>query len=113
MIRRPPRSTLFPYTTLFRSGVVEVEELARAEIGDSKLAIVCRSEAGIFEVEPHLRRLHGKRLGGIILPKNPHFYTLRQVDTFLSAPLESAYQSLHLVDPAAGNRCPGHPWGGC
>src|SRR2546430_4906818 len=23
MIRRPPRSTLFPYTTLFRSGVVE------------------------------------------------------------------------------------------
>src|SRR3989442_7792123 len=24
MIRRPPRSTLFPYTTLFRSGVVDV-----------------------------------------------------------------------------------------
>src|SRR3712207_7696060 len=23
MIRRPPRSTLFPYTTLFRSGIVE------------------------------------------------------------------------------------------
>src|SRR5258708_19829132 len=23
MIRRPPRSTLFPYTTLFRSGVVD------------------------------------------------------------------------------------------
>src|SRR5690349_22356549 len=25
MIRRPPRSTLFPYTTLFRSGVEEHE----------------------------------------------------------------------------------------
>src|SRR5256886_10742218 len=25
MIRRPPRSTLFPYTTLFRSRVVEIE----------------------------------------------------------------------------------------
>src|SRR3712207_9589062 len=24
MIRRPPRSTLFPYTTLFRSGIAEV-----------------------------------------------------------------------------------------
>src|SRR3712207_7962977 len=24
MIRRPPRSTLFPYTTLFRSGVLSV-----------------------------------------------------------------------------------------
>src|SRR3989442_1718377 len=30
MIRRPPRSTLFPYTTLFRSGLVEVESLESA-----------------------------------------------------------------------------------
>src|SRR5260221_10712756 len=28
MIRRPPRSTLFPYTTLFRSGRVRVLQLA-------------------------------------------------------------------------------------
>src|SRR5688572_15046284 len=26
MIRRPPRSTLFPYTTLFRSGIMEFRE---------------------------------------------------------------------------------------
>src|SRR2546430_5843723 len=26
MIRRPPRSTLFPYTTLFRSGALSAEE---------------------------------------------------------------------------------------
>src|SRR3712207_8284915 len=31
MIRRPPRSTLFPYTTLFRSGVAL---LARTAAGD-------------------------------------------------------------------------------
>src|SRR3712207_6902422 len=31
MIRRPPRSTLFPYTTLFRSGC---EEQRREETGD-------------------------------------------------------------------------------
>src|SRR5690348_18017289 len=31
MIRRPPRSTLFPYTTLFRSAVAET---LRAELGD-------------------------------------------------------------------------------
>src|SRR2546422_3437498 len=31
MIRRPPRSTLFPYTTLFRSGA----ELARESVGDA------------------------------------------------------------------------------
>src|ERR1043165_5319933 len=30
MIRRPPRSTLFPYTTLFRSGIVDDEGLFEA-----------------------------------------------------------------------------------
>src|SRR3989441_12917887 len=30
MIRRPPRSTLFPYTTLFRSRVALIERIARA-----------------------------------------------------------------------------------
>src|SRR2546430_7955901 len=30
MIRRPPRSTLFPYTTLFRSSGHTVEELRQA-----------------------------------------------------------------------------------
>src|SRR2546421_7894272 len=30
MIRRPPRSTLFPYTTLFRSQLVGADPLARA-----------------------------------------------------------------------------------
>src|SRR5260221_3848969 len=35
MIRRPPRSTLFPYTTLFRSQqVADIAERRRAEIGD-------------------------------------------------------------------------------
>src|SRR2546426_7563024 len=29
MIRRPPRSTLFPYTTLFRSGVTRIVEAVR------------------------------------------------------------------------------------
>src|SRR3712207_8875694 len=34
MIRRPPRSTLFPYTTLFRSsGVTKEKVLASTEIG--------------------------------------------------------------------------------
>src|SRR2546430_13302366 len=38
MIRRPPRSTLFPYTTLFRSvllGPVSFLQLAKADRGQS------------------------------------------------------------------------------
>src|SRR3712207_7191363 len=31
MIRRPPRSTLFPYTTLFRSDLHDVATLARRD----------------------------------------------------------------------------------
>src|SRR3712207_6920669 len=37
MIRRPPRSTLFPYTTLFRSGVLGS---TLAEIAGNKAGIV-------------------------------------------------------------------------
>src|SRR2546430_10457112 len=33
MIRRPPRSTLFPYTTLFRSFVAQVEEISGKTTG--------------------------------------------------------------------------------
>src|SRR3712207_7950442 len=33
MIRRPPRSTLFPYTTLFRSGPYVVPSATLGEVG--------------------------------------------------------------------------------
>src|SRR2546422_2558394 len=33
MIRRPPRSTLFPYTTLFRSLMAEIRFLPKAQCG--------------------------------------------------------------------------------
>src|SRR5438132_9086006 len=37
MIRRPPRSTLFPYTTLFRSAprAPELEERGKEQLGDA------------------------------------------------------------------------------
>src|SRR3712207_7117603 len=37
MIRRPPRSTLFPYTTLFRSGLVQDQEVHAAKTPDRLL----------------------------------------------------------------------------
>lgn len=100
------------YSSQHFEGALEVEELARAEIGDRSLAIVCRSETGIYEVEHHLRRLHGKRLGLIILQKSPQSYTLRQVDPFLPGNLEGVYEQLNLVDSAAGTRRSGNRWGG-
>src|SRR3989475_6500643 len=42
MIRRPPRSTLFPYTTLFRSRVAEG---AAAQFGESAFALTLKGAA--------------------------------------------------------------------
>src|SRR2546426_7871373 len=37
MIRRPPRSTLFPYTTLFRSEAAAVRDVVRTRRGAAQL----------------------------------------------------------------------------
>src|SRR3712207_8401470 len=57
MIRRPPRSTLFPYTTLFRSAVVDVE------VG--RLGALDRHGRGLAGVGAHLERQ--RRAGGAAL----------------------------------------------
>src|SRR3989442_6963711 len=67
MIRRPPRSTLFPYTTLFRSGFFAISVLNHAEKGDFEppntrtgsplFSCIChRSEEHTSELQsrPHL-----------------------------------------------------------
>src|SRR5260370_12814596 len=62
MIRRPPRSTLFPYTTLFRShveergGAAEREETAPATAGRRRVAADgrVRSEEHTSELQSHL-----------------------------------------------------------
>src|SRR2546429_9646290 len=47
MIRRPPRSSLFPYTTLFRSGDVLLESF----FFRSKLACLCCVASGKFPAD--------------------------------------------------------------
>src|SRR3712207_9277836 len=51
MIRRPPRSTLFPYTTLFRSAGRFSEALARNEVQLKSLITDFRRTAGAFAAE--------------------------------------------------------------
>src|SRR2546430_11723821 len=51
MIRRPPRSTLFPYTTLFRSGGCRgARNQARAPLGQSVVVFLFAVTAGLFTV---------------------------------------------------------------
>src|SRR2546425_12632690 len=64
MIRRPPRSTLFPYTTLFRSGRAAAEAILttdtrtkeaalRVEVGGRPVTIGGIAK-GVAMLEPHL-----------------------------------------------------------
>src|SRR3712207_8424110 len=62
MIRRPPRSTLFPYTTLFRSDRVDLVDAARTRVvahlgrvaGDCEhVAHALRVGAQQHRLEPH------------------------------------------------------------
>src|SRR5437016_11412133 len=58
MLRPPPRSTLFPYTTLFRSLAVGVHEADRDRVGPDRTADVVgvdhpvRVDADVGDVEP-------------------------------------------------------------
>ncbi len=100
------------YSSLDFEETLEVEELAQARISGQWLVIACRSETGIYEVERHLRRLHGDRLGIIVLQKDDSTYTLRRVNHFLPVSLGAIYRRLNALDPAAGGARSGNRWGG-
>src|SRR5438132_2785079 len=53
MIRRPPRSTLFPYTTLFRSDPLLRGPRGGAETGRQGRPITQRSEEHTSELQSH------------------------------------------------------------
>lgn len=89
-----------------------VEELARVEIYDNRIAIVCRADLGIYEVEQYLVKLYGNRIGLVILQKDPNTYSVRQIDPFLPGDLAKVYERLNFLDPAVNGRRPDNRWGG-
>src|SRR5256885_9515420 len=70
MIRRPPRSTLFPYTTLFRSLLINRIEPQPQEPGaDGVGGLLDRHLAAAHLVE------HGAEAGGVQLPLRSEEHT--------------------------------------
>src|SRR4029453_19558223 len=53
MIRRPPRSTLFPYTTLFRSQLGAGDQRGRGLAADLERHDLVRSEEHTSELQSH------------------------------------------------------------
>src|SRR2546430_6086289 len=60
MIRRPPRSTLFPYTTLFRSDPHDLGRRAELEIEDRTHRGAERAHVGVLNVAAVLAQVHGE-----------------------------------------------------
>src|SRR3712207_9481196 len=58
MIRRPPRSTLFPYTTLFRSVIMIVESLNKTTSPTCTLTVEHSDVTRSFRTTAHLRNLY-------------------------------------------------------
>lgn len=89
-----------------------IEEQARVELTDNRIAVVVASDLGIYELEPHLTKLYGNRLGWVALRKDENNYTLRQMDLFMPVSLVDVYQRLNFMDPAVKGRMDVSRWGG-
>src|SRR2546426_6126105 len=62
MIRRPPRSTLFPYTTLFRSVVLRAQQsLLFASRGDEHNGALRRCRQGLVRLGQLKQHRHPRR----------------------------------------------------
>src|SRR3712207_9151898 len=73
MIRRPPRSTLFPYTTLFRSQ----RQLVEVGVAQRRHQVAVRRPAGVdLRVEPEglgqVRDLEATRDAHVVLRSEEH-----------------------------------------
>src|SRR3712207_8280996 len=64
MIRRPPRSTLFPYTTLFRSGGLSMDGISSAGGGSGEGPDFDSIAAGQASLQEHLLAQAGACLSG-------------------------------------------------
>src|SRR2546426_12820301 len=84
MIRRPPRSTLFPYTTLFRSALCVVDEILHAikdgrDLGVERTIASCLRRVFPAPLLRHVRsetkkfpeNLRRAEKGGIVYHRRP------------------------------------------
>src|SRR5260370_31997330 len=95
MIRRPPRSTLFPYTTLFRSPLLSRARGTSPSWGPSCQS-QCRSEEHTSELQSHLNLVCR-----LLLEKKKNISTLtvlRRLDS-IKNPINPPLSTSHFTRP--------------
>ncbi|MEM7051626.1 MAG: hypothetical protein AAF604_18300 [Acidobacteriota bacterium] len=88
------------------------KEYGHYDIGGDRVAVVCRDDEGIYEVEERLKAQWGDRLGLVALEKEPGHFTLRRSAALAGIQLSTAYARLNLEDPAVDGRPRNKKWGG-
>ena len=89
----------------------DVDELARAEIAEGSVALVCAADTDIDQVQAQLQRYYGERLGVFIFRHNESNYRVRRLDRNLPPMLGRVFERLNLLDPAASSG-PENRWSG-
>src|SRR3712207_7355530 len=96
MIRRPPRSTLFPYTTLFRSGVVDPNTVTLEQVESN--IVRCPdancAERMIERIEQVGRS--GDSLGGVVERSEEHTSELQSRQYLVCRLLLEKKKTCHL-----------------
>src|SRR3712207_9437883 len=92
MIRRPPRSTLFPYTTLFRSALPRRravggdDDQALRDAGPVAVGVVGAERADVRQLDP----------GEVLRPLRLHHAAGEEVHAVLARPLRSEEHTSEL-----------------
>src|SRR3712207_7145694 len=100
MIRRPPRSTLFPYTTLFRSLIANLQSMEDDPIEHAESAALADTVADVLDRKStRLNSSHANISYAVFCLKknnNDHFDAVR---TILKTAGQIASSLLHLHPP--------------
>src|SRR5258707_4959122 len=82
MIRRPPRSTLFPYTTLFRSDAAVAGQRVGGRLGVGPHALLQRAPEEGVRSEEHTSELQSRQylVCRLLLEKKKNTAHVRQSD---------------------------------
>jgi hypothetical protein len=87
-------------------------ETHKLQASTRKIAVLVRSQRGIYEIEEQLRDKHADELALIVLDSGHGRMTLRLVDAFMPKNLNAVYGPLNERDPRVTSGDETNVWGG-